>query len=240
SGPLDGALAAAANEAAGNAPGEAAIEAPLGPCEVEARGDVVVSVDGAPPRRLRDGERLAFASGERAVAYLAVAGGLDTPVVQGSRAVLVTAALGGRALRRGDVLPVGDRTARAPRPPVRPPAPPPEPAPLLFVPGPHLDRFPPGALAHLAATGFAVSALSNRVGVRLDGAPVPTGAGRLDLPSPMVRGAIEVTSDGTPIVLGPDHPVTGGYPVIGVLTLAAQGKLARLRPGQRVRLVPVG
>ena len=51
----------------------------------------------------------------------------------------------------------------------------------------------------------------------------------------MVRGAVQITTDGTPIVLGPDHPVTGGYPVIAVVGRASQALLARLRAKRRVR-----
>jgi allophanate hydrolase subunit 2 len=51
----------------------------------------------------------------------------------------------------------------------------------------------------------------------------------------MVRGAMQITADGTPIVFGPDHPVTGGYPVLAVLTQKAQAQLARLRPLGTVR-----
>jgi allophanate hydrolase subunit 2 len=53
----------------------------------------------------------------------------------------------------------------------------------------------------------------------------------------MIRGAVEVTTDGTPIVLGPDHPTTGGYPVLAVLRAASWAALARRRPGDPVRLV---
>jgi allophanate hydrolase subunit 2 len=53
----------------------------------------------------------------------------------------------------------------------------------------------------------------------------------------MIRGAIQITTDGTPIVLGPDHPVTGGYPVLAVLGRSSQAMLARLRPRRALRFV---
>jgi allophanate hydrolase subunit 2 len=52
----------------------------------------------------------------------------------------------------------------------------------------------------------------------------------------MVRGCIEISTDGAPIVLGPDHPTTGGYPLVGTLTVASQTMLARLAPGREIRL----
>jgi allophanate hydrolase subunit 2 len=54
----------------------------------------------------------------------------------------------------------------------------------------------------------------------------------------MRPGAVQVPADGQPIVFGPDAPVTGGYPVIGVLTAAALDDAAQLRPGDVVRFVP--
>jgi allophanate hydrolase subunit 2 len=54
----------------------------------------------------------------------------------------------------------------------------------------------------------------------------------------MIRGAVQVATDGTPIVLGPDHPVTGGYPVLAVVRRADQPKLARRRPGEEIRFRP--
>jgi allophanate hydrolase subunit 2 len=56
---------------------------------------------------------------------------------------------------------------------------------------------------------------------------------------PMVRGAIEVPASGEPIVLGPDHPTTGGYPVLAVVIRADQGALAARRPGAAVRFEAV-
>jgi len=55
----------------------------------------------------------------------------------------------------------------------------------------------------------------------------------------MIRGAVQITTDGTPIVLGPDHPVTGGYPVLAVMGRASQAMLARLRPGHAFRFESV-
>ncbi|MDD4867181.1 MAG: allophanate hydrolase subunit 2 family protein, partial [Mycobacterium sp.] len=50
------------------------------------------------------------------------------------------------------------------------------------------------------------------------------------------RGAIQVPPNGLPVILGPDNPVTGGYPVVGVLVDEDIDKVAQLRPGQRARL----
>jgi KipI family sensor histidine kinase inhibitor len=235
SGPLDRETFAAANAAVGNRADAAAIEVPLGTLEVEARGgEVLASIDGEPAVRLADGERLRVATSDRAVRYLAVRGGIAVPRVLGSRATLLAAGIGGhlgRPLRRRDVLAVGDHEATEPARPL----PARDEEALAVDPGPHLDRFPPGAYAALLETPWTVSRLGDRVGVRLEGGRIPREGPDLALPVPMIRGAVEITTDGTPIVLGPDHPTTGGYPVLAVLRASAQSALARRKPGDAVR-----
>jgi allophanate hydrolase subunit 2 len=54
----------------------------------------------------------------------------------------------------------------------------------------------------------------------------------------MLPGAIQVPPSGLPIVLFRDAPVTGGYPVIGVLPAGELDRLAQLRPGDELRLLP--
>jgi KipI family sensor histidine kinase inhibitor len=235
SGALARGLLAAANAAVGNEAGAAGLEIPLGSLEIEAQGELVLSIDGAPALRLAAGERLRVGASTRGVRYLAVAGGIDVPLVLGARATLPVARLGGlngRALRRGDLLPVGpaqgvtraieaeDETSEVW---------------LDIDPGPQLGRFPAGALEALLEGPWQVSRLGDRVGVRLEGARVPRDRADLALPLPMRRGAVQVTTEGTPIILGPDHPTTGGYPVLAVLRRDAQELLARLRPGAPLR-----
>ena len=67
--------------------------------------------------------------------------------------------------------------------------------------------------------------------------PHPRAAGR-ELPSEgLVLGAVQVPPDGQPVVFGVDHPVTGGYPVVAVVRRYAHGRLAQVRPGDRVSFV---
>jgi allophanate hydrolase subunit 2 len=73
--------------------------------------------------------------------------------------------------------------------------------------------------------------------MRLIGMPLEYRWPDRQLPSEgATRGAIQVPPNGFPVILGPDHPVTGGYPVIGVVTDEDIDKVAQIRPGQTVRL----
>jgi allophanate hydrolase subunit 2 len=170
------------------------------------------------------------------VRYLAVHGGIAVPERLGACATLIAARLGGfegRPLRRGDPIPVGGAhvSAGAAIPPILRE----ERAPIAIDPGPHAHRFPPDAMDALLATAWRISRWGDRVGVRLEGGRVPREGPDLALPAPMLRGAVQVTTDGTPIVLGPDHPVTGGYPVLAVVRRTDLPRLARRRVGEEVR-----
>ncbi|HVY47526.1 MAG TPA: biotin-dependent carboxyltransferase family protein, partial [Minicystis sp.] len=158
------------------------------------------------------------------------------PVVLGARATLLVArlgGLGGRPLRRGDVLPVASSAPGGAELGGRPA--PPQGVPVRVVPGPHLHRFAPDAFADFVAAPWRVSRLADRVGVRLEGARVARRDDDAGVPTPMIRGAVQVTTDGTPIVLGPDHPTTGGYPVLAVVPEDAWPDVARVPPGGAMR-----
>jgi allophanate hydrolase subunit 2 len=229
-GPLVPELLAAANASLGNDSDEAAIELPSG-ATLQAQGEIVVSVDGT-PHRLADGATLDIVPDGDAVHYVALPGGIYVAPVLGSRSTLVVAGMGGlkgRFLSRGDVL-----YARHSSPPVTrvitPASFSPE-DPVHITLGP--DEFAAPVIDALLSTPFRVGP-SDRVGMRLIGPRLPVQE-RDDAPSlPMVRGAIQVTRDGSAIVLGPDFPTTGGYRVIGVVVSRDLGALARRRAGATV------
>ncbi|MBG0812715.1 biotin-dependent carboxyltransferase family protein [Planomonospora sp. ID82291] len=167
--------------------------------------------------------------------YVAVRGGVDVPPVLGSRSADSLSGLGPDPLAPGRILPVGPS---ADLPPITvDAAPPPGDAPgvLRVLPGPRDDWFAPGALSALCAEPYEVSQDSDRVGVRLVGAPLERARSG-ELPSEgVVAGSLQVPPDGRPIVFLADHPPTGGYPVIAVLTAGGLAAAAQLRPGDRVR-----
>ena len=241
-----------ANRLVANPVSAATIEVTLGGFTARIRGgDVIMAVTGAPAMAAADG----IALGHNSVAhihdgqvitlhappaglrsYLAVRGGFAVTAVLGSRSYDTLSRLGPVPLAAGDLLPVGSPAATFPHVDVAPVAHLGyEPVPLRVVPGPRRDWFTdPDALVR---TDWVASDRSDRVGVRLVGEPLALRRPERQLPSEgTVRGTIQIPPDGMPVILGPDHPVTGGYPVIGVVIDADTDDLAQVRPGQSVRL----
>jgi biotin-dependent carboxylase-like uncharacterized protein len=235
-GPLVPELLARANAAVGNAGDEAGLEV-LGVIALTgARGTLVASDDGVPVE-LRTREPWRVLSAGARVRYVAVRGGFDVPRVLGGRGTLLGAGVGGhegRALRKGDLLRMRAPGA-APRRAL-PPTPDLEAA-IRVVPGPDLDDFLPGALDVLLASEFRIDARSDRVGIRLTGPPLGRVSEDRGTSGPMVRGAIQVPPSGAPIVLGPDHPTTGGYPVLATVVRGSLGVLGARPIGAAIRFV---
>jgi antagonist of KipI len=182
--------------------------------------------------RIRFGRRHAGAR-----AYLAVAGGILTPPVLGSRATHVVSRMGGhegRALAAGDVLPIAGRTGAIGRR-----------APGLMLPrsgrarlralaGPQAEWFASEALAALASVSFRVSPRSNRMGYRLDGPPLVHQRKDEPISEPVAFGSIQVPAAGQPILLMADRPTAGGYPKIATVIAADLPTAGQLAPGDAI------
>ncbi|MGW6982753.1 5-oxoprolinase subunit C family protein [Streptomyces sp. NPDC054932] len=257
SGALDTAAYALANRLLGNPPDAAALETTLDGVGLRALAATVVAVTGAPcpvrisgrpvawgaPVRLPAGAELEVGRAESGVrSYVAVRGGLSVPPVLGSRSTDLLSGLGPPVLSAGMLLPV------APAGPDPAPAPaadacglPGAPSELLLPLrlGPRADWFTEASLAGLWRAAFRVSAMSNRIGLRTEAGPALVRARAGELPSEgMVLGAVQVPPDGLPVVFLADHPVTGGYPVVGVVPPGpALDAAAQARPGIPVRFV---
>lgn len=178
-----------------------------------------------------------FTHGARA--YLAVRGGVAAASLLGSRATDTLAGLGPAPLAEGDVLGVGgDVVGPVPAVDLRPWSPPAAELDIALAPGPRADRFV--TLEPLFTATWTVSTQADRVGIRLDGPRLE----RTDLSElaseGMLPGAIQVPPDGHPVILGPDGPVTGGYPVVAVVTDADRDLLGQARPGTRLRFRHAG
>lgn len=245
-----------ANRLVGNAEGAAALELTLGGLRVRVAGAAIVALTGAPcpvtvggrsmgmngPIAVRPGEVIAVgAPAEGVRTYLAVRGGVAVPPVLGARSTDTLSGLGPEPVRAGSVLPIGTETTGFPvvdQAPVRRPAGgagDAGDAVLRVVPGPRADWFDPDALRTLGADPYLVTAESNRIGVRLDGPELRRTETAELPPEGMVRGALQVPPSGRPVLLLADHPVTGGYPVIGVVADEDVDRAGQLRPGDRVR-----
>lgn len=239
----------------------AALEVTFGGLRARAHGDLLVALTGAPapaavqgraggehgvgydgPFPLHDGETLVLETpGVGLRTYLSVRGGIDVPPELGSRSTDVLSGLGPAPLRAGDLLPVGPPPPRfpevdvAPTPPITH-----DPLVLRVSLGPRDDWL--ADPADLTRTTWVVSPDSDRVGVRLAGGEVLRHPSRIgaELPSEgVVRGAIQLPADGRPVLFLADHPVTGGYPVVGVLVANDVDRLAQAVPGQHIRLLLV-
>jgi len=249
SGAFDRAALRQVNLLLGNEPGAAALEVLGGGLVVLAETHIMVAVTGGAGAITIDGDPAAYGraipldAGQRLSlgpvtaglrAYVGVSGGFATPAELGSRSTDTLAGLGPAPLLAGDRLACGELR---------------HPPDLEDIPalgrtgeltldvalGPRDDWFTMAAVRVFLEAAWQVSPASDRVGVRLDG-PRLERSRTDELPSePCIRGSIQVSSDGQPIVFGPDHPVTGGYPVIAVVVDRHTDRLAQARPGQVVR-----
>jgi antagonist of KipI len=270
SGAADQVAAAAANAVVGNTGDAAVVEITAGSAELECLARCVIALGGAQvdahlepavevrsvpsgvPVPLGPGERLRLGPPERGFrTYLAIRGGVDVPLVLGSRSTYLAAAFGGhdgRALRAGDELHVGDQTrdggvlpasggamtANA-RSPIAAGT-----LELPFIPSGQWDRAPAATREAFIGGRWTVSYRSDRMGLRLEGEPLPGAAiGRGFVSDGTVTGAIQISGDGLPIVLGVDRQTTGGYPKLGAVASAVSHLLGQLQPGDEVTFRPV-
>ncbi|NKQ54823.1 biotin-dependent carboxyltransferase family protein [Amycolatopsis sp. K13G38] len=251
SGAADRRSAALANRLVGNLDTAACLETTYGGLSVRFAARARVAVTGAPcpitrgtrgeamnaPFTVVAGETVTLGPPSAGVrSYLAVRGGIGVEPILGSRSTDVLSGVGPTAPAAGTRLPIGTDLGSWSTVDVAPVAGPPRgELELRILPGPRDDWFAPEALTRLVSERYTVSAESNRVGARLDG-PALTWAREEELPSEgTVVGAIQVPPSGLPVIFLADHPVTGGYPVIGVLVTADVPVAAQAVPGQRIR-----
>lgn len=254
SGALDLVAHSVANRLVGNPLDAATLEITAGSCTLRmdtlgivaaTGGDLGATLDDQPlplwrACLIRPGAVIQFSercTGARA--YLAVAGGIDVAPQLGSRSTLVGGPLAGmlgRALRAGDVLPVGSADLSVAgtgwlnhhRPIYAVPS-------VRYLPGPH--HFSAVEHRRLDTTSWQISPTSNRMGFRLAGPPLASAAATLTSLG-VVPGVIQVPPDGQPIVLLADAQTTGGYPIIGTVISADLPLIAQTLPGDQVRFRP--
>ncbi|QGN35200.1 biotin-dependent carboxyltransferase family protein [Microlunatus sp. Gsoil 973] len=241
----------AANRLVGNPEGFAAIEVLHGGLVVSTERPIWAAVAGATTTlvinarpdashhavHLRPGDRLEVRAPTAGLRnYLAVRGGIDVPPVLGSRSADLLSGLGPAPLQPGTRLPVGRTPLPFPHIGLVRTPPSDDPLEVALTPGPRTDWLTPKAVQILADRVWTVSNDSDRTGVRLQGAPLGRRV-TAELPSEgIIRGAVQVPPSGLPLIFGSDHPVTGGYPVVGVVPAADCDRIAQLRPGDGLRL----
>ena len=256
-GPMDTFAHRLANALVGNAADAATLEVTLLGPELRAERALLVAVAGAEFALTVDGRpvphQTAVALAPGAVlrfgarqggsrAYLAVAGGIDTPSVLGSRSTHLVSGMGGldgRALVSGDALPVGASASavapRGARPFTRPST---VARPTLRVMlGPQDAWFSRQSVEALLHEVFRVSTKSNRMGFRLEGPALAAVRQEEPLSEPVPFGAIQVPAGGAPILLMADRQTAGGYPKIATVISADLPVAGQLGPGDVLTFV---
>lgn len=261
SGAMDSVALRQANMILGNEPSAAVIEISVAPLVLQFSIDSVIALTGtdftasiatAPavaeqlPTPLLPGYAIKVHAGETltlarptvpgARCYLAVAGGIDVPLVLGSRSTDLSAGFGGlagRALSAGDQLPIGTgsgccissrRGIRAIRPVHV----------LRALHGPDWGRFTPDAHERFSMQPWRIRHQSNRMGLRLNGTPLTLLRPVELLSAGVMPGDVQVPPDGLPIVLANDAQTTGGYPRIASVIDADLWQLAHMPPSTSV------
>ncbi len=175
-------------------------------------------------------------------AIIAISGGIDVPRLYGSMATSPNAMIGGlegRLLRDGDILSLGDPHDQSDGGEYQLSEPLDDSEHVRIVYGPQGNRFTAEARAQLISEDYLLTHVLNRMGMRLDGPPL-AHIDTADIPSDgIVKGSIQVPGNGVPIILLADHQTTGGYTKIATVISADLPKLARMRPGQRLRFEAV-
>lgn len=226
--------------------------------------DFAATLNGQPlPRdravRVAAGETIAFGlarSGLRA--WLAVAGGIDVPLVLGSRSTYRRAGIGGHAgrpLQVGDRLQAGEPNEfarqllkklasgveRATSWTVRPGTLGRSAAAgtVRAVRGPEWGWFTPEAQHVFFATEWRATQQADRMGVRLEGPALALLKPREMISSAVNSGVVQVPAGGQPIVLLPSRQSIGGYPRLAAVVAADLGVIAQLRPGETIKFTEV-
>ena len=264
SGAMDKSALRLANLLVGNDDAEAALEITIvGPklralraCRIAITGaDLSPQINGMPVKtwqstEVQEGDLLLFGAARSGCrAYLAVYGGIEAPLIMGSRSTHVLSKLGGlngRGLVKGDRLSI--RIANGNRPPLDPgfswsqekiPRYGSEWA-IRVIPGPQADYFTRQGIATFYSAEYVISPQADRMGYRLNGPKIEHKASADILTDATPSGSVQVPGDGNPILLLTDGQTTGGYSKIAVVISPDQDRLGQARPGDKIRFSRIG
>ncbi|MBN8582726.1 MAG: biotin-dependent carboxyltransferase family protein [Anaerolineae bacterium] len=255
SGPMDWFAHQAANSLLNNPLNSAVIELGLGEITFHALRNTVLSVTGAGYEvenyiwtfplwttfYVRAGwtVRVKKTSGGN-WAYIAIAGGFDSPVIMNSHSTYLRGGIGS-ALKAGDVLnsftPATDLLKLAARDfPVDKFMPYSQTPTLEVIPAPQADWFTPEGIRTFYESEYTLSPSFDRMGYRLQGSPIEKAITKELISEGMTMGSIQVPADGQPIIMMADAPTAGGYPKIANVTRASLPLLAQCEAGvSRIR-----
>jgi len=264
SGAMDRSALRAANRAVGNDPATACLEVLMGGLRVTSHGQTVAAISGAEvavevltatgqrlrpalytPFALHEGDQLTLGAPTAGLrSYLAVRGGFAVTPVLGSLSTDTLAQVGPAPLVAGDRLGLhvtsgGLAVSLDEQPSFAMPQRD-EVITLDVVMGPRSDWFTPAAQELLSQQTWQVTPQSNRIGIRLAGEQPLERAVEGELPSEgTVVGAIQVPPSGQPVLFLADHPLTGGYPVIGVVAPYHLDLAGQIPVNARIRFNPL-
>jgi antagonist of KipI len=261
-GALDHLALRVGNLLVGNDEGDAGLEMTFAGIKARALSDFLMAVTGAGlqpsvnnqpvdlwrTHRIRRGDLLSFRTARTGCrGYLALGGGIDVPLVLGSRSTNLSArfgGFGGRAVCRGDVISLNPRspeldlegrTLRPEQIPVYGKA-----WDIRVIPGPQDHHFPEAERNRFFQSEYQVTPQSDRTGIRLAGPALHPKPGLSDsiISEGLVPGSVQVPGDGQPIILL-SETVTGGYRKIVTVIGADLPSLGQVRPGDSLRFQPV-
>jgi antagonist of KipI len=245
-----------ANLLVGNDPGAACLEATIAGPEIVFTDETYVAVTGADMGPyingksiqlntaviVKQGDKLGFTGLKNGCrSYIAFAGGIDFPLVMGSRSTYLRACIGGlegRALRDGDELPLGEAKGK-----IRISSIPGNLIPeykhsqiIRIVSGPEAQCFETEGLRNFLTTEYQVTAQSDRMGYRLSGEMIIHKEGKSGIISAGISaGTVQVPGNGQPIVLMADRQTSGGYSRIANVITVDLTLLAQMKPGDTLR-----
>ena len=264
SGALDLGALRAANRAVGNPSDMACVEAVLGGLSFICHGRAVIAVTGAQtpvtitnasglqwsaenyqPIELEAGDKVSLGSPLAGLrSYLSIRGGFEVAPVLGSLSTDTLAQVGPPALAAGDqlgftTLTTGTSVSLNEAPAFDLPTTA-NIVTLDVVMGPRTDWFTEDAIARLSSQLWRVTSQSNRVGIRLAGETPLERSNHQELPSEGTSvGAIQVPASGQPVLFLADHPLTGGYPVIGAVASYHLDLAGQIPVNAQIRFNPV-
>ena len=238
------------NRLVGNFPGACSIESLRGNFKFSTDTDLVLSVTGAAASvqingREHEMSRAVYVAANSTVAvkpgsvglrtYIAIRGSISGDSVMGSNSYDELSQIGTPPIQAGDQFSISNQVAGSisgdyfPNFNVSGQAE----IELEAMPAPRWSGFSNGLT--LFDTEYQVTESSNRVGMRLSGPELIWNSKERLASEGVVTGAIQIPVDGMPLIFGPDHPTTGGYPVIAVVSRNSLNLLAQSAPGTKVR-----